>query len=326
MADPKFIMTPTGPFLKYRLDILKEVAPSVRDFIIIFTTKFSYPLYEEYHDFFDFVIMDEYRENDSFSMEYELFPEFKTEKEFLENFHDFYGHKTGVFYPWETHRFIFPYLMENNIKNFAIVDTDFIFRDNYQMLSEFFDTVPEGTLYMPSMSVDPHNRQWIWDGVQPKFPEINLKVKENSIDCDGFFRGFHFKTLQDMKLFYDIWCETIQTPVKAKQCHPHMLCWTDWIVPTLMQIFETQKGYNFHNLWDIINMKNFHNAPIGQHYTRVEDTIYVGPRGGWERWNFDYSDTSSIANFIKNNKESIINYYGPFYVTITDTHAFTKLR
>jgi hypothetical protein len=44
------------------------------------------------------------------------------------------------------------------------------------------------------------------------------------------------------------------------------------------------------------------------------------------RYGFDYSDTSSISNFIKNNKEALINYYDMFESTVTDTHVYTKYQ
>ena len=77
---------------------------------------------------------------------------------------------------------------------------------------------------------------------------------------------------------------------------------------------------------EIIYMKEFNKA-ICRHSTRPEDTIYVGPRHGWiSKHNFDYSDTTTISNFIKNNKEKLINYYGSYDVTITDTHIYTRMR
>lgn len=321
-----FITTLTGPFLKYRLDLIRKVAPSVKDYLIIFTDKFSYPFYHEHHDFFNFVFMDEYRAKNEFSMKYELFAKFTSEKDFLENFDDFYGEKTGVYYPWETHRFIFPYLIENEIKNFAIVDTDFIFCDDGAMLGSFFTKVPEGSFCMHSMGEDSVDRGQIWNEIQKRFTEIKLSSDQPLLDCDGYFRGFHFKTFEDMSLFYDIWNETIQYPIKNKDTHPHMLYHTDWIVPTLMQFFKENRNYSFYSLYDLIIMEGCKCRDLGRHYTRVEDTIYVGPRGGWEIYGFDYSDTTSIANFIKNNKRELINYYAPFDVELTESHVYTKLR
>ena len=204
-SKPKFITTLTGPLLKYRLDLLREISPEIREHIIIFTNKFSYQFYKQHHDFFEFVFMDEYRKKSKFSMEYELFPEFISEEEFLEKFSTFYGNKTGVYYPWETHRFIFEYLIEKGIKNFVIADTDTIYRNDKKMFESFFDRIPEGTFYMPHMGMEVNKRLDIWTEIQKKFPQINLIHNKDFIRCDGYFRGFHFKSTEDMKLFYDIW-------------------------------------------------------------------------------------------------------------------------
>ena len=322
---PKLIIPITGPLLKYRLDIIREVSPNVKDHLIIFTDKFSYDLYEEHHDFFNFVLMDEYRNKDSFSLKYELLPEWKTEKEFLEKFDSFYSNDTGVFYPWEIHRFIFDYLIENNILNFVITQSDFIFQNDSAIIKEFFDTIPQGTFYTPLMGKEPHNSNYIWSEIQNKFPQLKLKYDETLYATDGYFRGFYFNNVYDMKLFYNIWCEAIKIPIKNKSRHMTPLFYTDFIVPSLMQFFTKQKDYKLYDMYEFAFVKKF-GKDIGKHYTRVEDTIYAGEREQWKPHNFNYSNTSTVSNFIKNNKDQLKIYYGPFDTTITDKHVYTRMK
>lgn len=325
MNNSKFIIPVTGPLLKYRLDIIRKVSPNIKDYLIIFTDKFSYELYSEHHDFFNFVLMDEYRNKNSFSVEYELLPEYKTEEEFLEKFNDFYGNKTGVFYPWEIHRFIFEYLIENNILNFVITQSDFIFQNDIEMIDEYFKSIPQGTFYAPMMGKENHNSDYVWATIQEKFPQIELKYDKSLNSCDGFFRGFYFYNIDDMRLFYDIWNTAIEIPVKKKYRHMGPICYTDFIVPSIMQFFSKQKNYNFEDMHKYVFLRKY-NKNIGRHYTRVEDTIYMGKRTGWENHNFDYSDTRTISNFIKNNKKQLIGYYTPFDTTVTDKHVYTKMK
>ena len=128
-----------------------------------------------------------------------------------------------------------------------------------------------------------------------------------------------------MKLFYDIWNEAIKFPILDKVRHTVPMFNTDFIVPFIMQCFAKQTDYNFCNAHDFIFINKL-TTNIGIHYTRAEDTIYLGPRDTWYLYNFDYSDISTISSFIKNNKEQLLKYYATYFnTTITDSHVYTKL-
>ena len=326
MSGPKFIIPITGPLMKYRLEIIKEVSPNVIKHIIIFTDKFSYNLYKDYHDVFNFVIMDDYRNKDKFSIDNEHLLNCDTEEEYLSKFNDFYNHEKGIYYPWEIHRFIFEYLMENNITNFVITQTDFIFYDNSDMMEEFFKSVPKGSLYMPFMGEEGDKRNWLWDDLQKKFEQIEFKYDGTLRAADGYLRGFHFHSVEDMRLFYDIWSEAIKIPITKKYGHITKMAYTDFVVPWLMQVFAKQKNYTFKDMYEHILVKKF-NRYIGRHITRPEDTLYAGKRESWQHHNFDYSDVTSIKSFIKNNKDKLEKFYeGTFDVKITDNYVFTKLK
>lgn len=325
MSNSKFIMLATGPLLKYRLDIIREVSPKVKNYIIIFTDKFSYDLYSEHHDFFNFVLMDEYRINDEFSLKNELLLESKTEQDFLSKYSQFYGSHNKNYYPWELDRFIFPYLIENNIHNFVITQTDFILKNDEKVVEEFFNSIPKGTLLAPWMGESKGNE--IYDILQKTFTKFKLKDEEIFKNCDGFFRGFHFHNKEDMKLFYDMWCEAIKIPISLRMSHSYGKTFhTEFIISWLMKVFSVHKKYIFSDMHEYTYIKHL-NINIGKHYTRPEDTLYVGSREQWKHFNFDYSDISSIKSFISNNKKQLEEYYNgsPFDTQITDTHVFTKL-
>jgi hypothetical protein len=326
----KFIIQLTGPAVKYRLDILAKVCPELRHFLICLTNKESYELYKEYHNFFEFVIMDDYRSEYPISLEYETFPNYKTEDEFFAKVGTFYGSKTNRFYPYDIHRFIFPYLIENNILNFAISDTDFIVKNDFELLNKFFKSIPEGTMYGPwhgqdSSSLELKNK--FWKDVQEFFPTIELNAPFIRTQ-DGWMRGFHFKNKEDMKLLYDIWNKSLDTLFENQEYrqilvgHNGAVCQTEWVISYIIQFFEHQKKYSYVNCEKLLQVDNM---TIGRHYTRVEDTLYLGKREVWNYLNFDYSDVSNISNFIKNNKEQLYRYYdGTFKVEVTDTHVYTQ--
>lgn len=326
----KFVIQATGPILTYRLEILRKVCPVSRHFIIVLTNKFSYnEFYKNFHDFFEFVIMDDYRNDKPISLEFEQFPDFKTEEEFFQKIHTFYGNQTGKYYPFDIHRFIFPYLMKKNILNFAIIDSDFILVDDFNLLNDFFDNIPVGALYGPWHGEDAFKEERIkmWNIIQPNFPQIKL---DSSFlrTCDGWIRGFHFRNLEEMELLYNLWNSGLDVTFTNNMFGygSAIICQTEWVISHIMQFFENHLNYEFRDCYDFMSVKN-HNIKIGKHYTRVEDTIYAGPRDCWKHFNFDYSDTSTISAFIKNNKEPLRKYYeGPFkHVNITDNFVYTKL-
>jgi hypothetical protein len=334
-TNGKYIIQATGPLLTYRLELLREACPVAKDFLLVLTNQFSYDnFFKDFHDSFTFVIMDDYRKNHPISLEYEIFPEFMSEEEFLKNIHTFYGNSTGKFYPYDIHRFIFPYLIENKILNFALVDTDFIMVNDFNVLNDFFTHIPSGTVYGPWHGEDISQRpvkDIFWKELQPNFPQIKLESPFLRT-IDGWMRAFHFRNLEEMKLLYNIWNVALDKvyTTETEKLHGQntvIISSTEWVISHIMQFFEHNYGYGFYDCYKFMRVKD-HNIEIGRHYTRVEDTIYAGRRDCWSHFNFDYSNTTTISAFIKNNKESLRKYYeGPFKnINITDNFVYTSFK
>ena len=327
----KFIITLTGPLLKYRLAILKDACPNAKDYLLFFTDKESYQMYKEYHHFFDFVIMDDYRENYPISLKYEVFPNFKTEEEFLKNITNFYGEKTGNYYPYSISRFIFPYLIENDILNFSIICSDTILSNDADFLKTFFESIPSGCCYAPDRGTDNHGieiKTDFWqEKMQPLFPQIKIETPFMRA-CDGYIRGFHFRNKEDMKLFFDMWNTSTEQLFTSPKYHSingsnGIISEQEWISGHIMGFFEHQLNYQFVNDIDLTEIKGRKSM---YHCSRPDDTFYMGSRKSvWPQ--FDYSDRSSISSFIKNNKEELHKYYSgqPFQHEITDNYVYTRL-
>jgi hypothetical protein len=327
----KFIIAITGPLLKYRLAILKDACPNAKDYLLFLTDKESYQMYKEYHHFFDFVIMDDYREKYPFSLKYEVFPDFKTEEEFLKNISTFYGESTGNYYPYSISRFIFPYLMENNILNFSIICSDTILSNDADFLKSFFDSIPVGCCYSPDMGIDNHYidiKMNFWkESIQPLFPQIKLDTPFMRA-CDGYLRGFHFRNKEDMKLFFDLWntsTEHIFTIQNYRELGSNngLISEQEWISGHIIGFFEHQLNYIFKDAIDLTEIKG---KKCMYHCSRPDDTFYMNSRKGtWPQ--FDYSDRTSISSFIKNNKKELHKYYDgqPFQHEVTDNYVYTRL-
>jgi len=318
----KIIIPVTGPVVKYRLEIMKRAFPDLLDFIILFTNKFSYDLYTEYHDVFNFILMDDYQ--DDFSKENEVFPDYKTEEEYFNNIKSFNGAVS-----LDISRFIFPYLMENNIYNFIITETDFIIRNDVKWLEDFFNSIPKGTMYAPSIGEDAfNNNSLIWNNIQPHFKDIILEYNEPLKMCDGYLRGFHFNNREDMSLYYDIYCEAMKHAIVPEkiQLTGTKLYYTDYVSHTIMQIFQKQKKYDFKCMWDFTLKERQH---LAIHVCRPEDTFYSVKVSSWsDFYNLDHRNVTSIKEYIQKNKKQLKHYYEchGYQVELTDTHIFTSLK
>jgi hypothetical protein len=327
----KFVITITGPAMAYRLDILKKSSPDIiKDYIIIFTDEYSLPLYKDYHDVFTFVTMDKIRENYPISLQYEQFLNVPTEEELWAGLLNFYNGEDKKLYPYDIHRFIMPYMAEQNILNFTIVDSDMIFRNDTNMIKSFFEAVSPGVIFMPWFSEDTQGgkdlrESFIKENILFNFPQINFN-RESLKLADGFIRGFHFKNKEDLMLYFNLWNTSIEKifTTNSSWIGGNIILDLAWLSPYLMQYFEST-GYTFkdHNDFQYQNGINTY-----RHVTKPEDTFYFGERGGWLHHNFDYSDTTNVSSFIKNNKTQLEKYYNDFLevIEINDTHCYIKIR
>lgn len=331
----KFIITITGPIMMYRLDLIKRASPSIiKNNIIIFTDDFSLKIYKEkgYDKDFNFVSMDEIRKNYPISLKHELLLNVDNEEEYFDSLINFkfYSRDKKLFYPFDIQRFIFPYLIENNILNFVLIDSDFMFYNDESLIEKFFNRVPSGVLHTVFQGDHPNRDGFVKffnELVIPNFKQIDFPTNDFKMGAgDGFFRGFHFKNIQDMKLFFEVWNQTIEKLFTSEKYNFYVnsniqILDTSWICPFIMQYFKNI-GYKFHEYAEYTFFSDF-GVNIGRHLTRPEDTFYIGKR--WVNHDFVYDDIKTISDFIKKNKKPLTEYYNSHVsiLEITDTHVYT---
>jgi hypothetical protein len=332
-TNAKFVITVTGPLMMYRLDLMKKSSPNiVKDYLIVFTDKYSHEVYEKngYSEHFNFVIMDEIRRDYPISLEYERLLESPTEEDYLMNIRGFYNREKNRYYPYDIHRFILPYMAKKGILNFALICSDFILNNDLDIAQKYFDRIKPGSTYIHWLGEDVGNqerRDFFNKEIQPLFPHIKFDLPFYR-NADGFIRGFHFKNESDAVLLFEVWNKCIEKLFTDYSSYlgPHLgdvIQDTTWVCPYVMQYFQNL-GYEFFNSSDLLYINETH---AGIHLTRPEDTFYLGPR--WvETENFNYSDTGSISSFIRNNKKQLKSYYDKHTksVEITDTHVYTKIE
>ena len=344
--NAKFIMCLTGPAMKYRLELIREtLSEKIRKkWLLIFTDNYSYELYKDLHDDFNFIILDDIRKDYPDTFKYEILLNKNNVKDYFEEFIKFYNF-SGTFceegfsrlYPFKIHRFAFPYLIKNNILNFAIIDSDFNIIDDEEVIEEYFKRIKSGTLHCLYFHGQFRNnldhKEFIDKEMQSMFKNIDLS-DVMPFWADGFIRGFHFKNTEDMELFFNTWNDCL-----LKIIHNHYRLYGGnylinacWLVSTIMTIFE-KIGYKLINSWDFLDVI-FEDRPgkykVGLHITKPEDTLYFGSRAPWqERYGFDYLDVHDIQSFIEKNKKQLKYYYennGAEIKEITNTHVFVKVK
>jgi hypothetical protein len=339
-------MCVTGPAMKYRLEVIKgTLSEKIRKkWLLIFTDNYSYDLYKDLHNDFDFIILDDIRKDYPDTFKYECLLNKNNVKDYFEEFVKFYNLSGTLceegfrrLYPFEIHRFAFPYLIKNNILNFIIVCSDFSITNDEQVIEEYFKRIKSGTLHClyfhGQYRGDLKHKEFIQKELQPIFNNIDLSNAQ-PFWADGFLRGFHFKNIEDMGLFFKTWNDCILKiiPNHLDLYGGNYIIYACWLVPTIMTIFEKME-YKLINSCDFIDMA-FEGRPgtykIGLHITKPEDTLYFGGRSPWqERYGFDYSGVCDIESFIKKNKKQLKDYYenhGAEIQEITDTHVFAKVK
>lgn len=333
----KIAMFCFGTHMRYRFDLLIKACPSItKNFIIIFTTKYYYNLYKDYHTEFEFVTIDDLRKDNSVSLQNELCMEAPNDEEFFRKFSNFYQ-INGTLVPLYLQRYALKYFVEHNILNFVICDTDIVIKNNIDAIKNFFNNISKGTIYAwdqgcftKTSEIVKYVSDFLQITVAPLFPQLKFDPSMHQFrNDDGFIYGGHFHNSDDVMLLFNL-VDTMITESFSKRCI-HLFDSTYyhnfiWVFPAAYDLLSINLNYQYKAAQNVIHSDNYGNVMV--HKTRPEDTFYsVGPRPCWSQFLFDYSNITSIPKFIQNNKQQLKNYYACHLpvLEITDTHVYTYL-
>lgn len=339
MSDSKIILLGTGNILKYRIGLVDYAYPNVaKEKVIFFTNKCSYDdLSDYYKNQYNFVFIEDYTKNYPISQKYEKFLCESDEAEHHRKLRNFYSPTTGNLYPYHISRFIFLYLIENNIKNFVIGDSDYIFLDDVNEINKSLDFLKEGEFHFPFFGPkNPfHYINFCKEHLSEKYQNINFEVEE-FLTFDGFCKGFHFRSLEEMKLFFDLWNDTIEIILSN---YNKFIGFTEitvgtflnpeWITQYLSKVFESNFNYRLENTYSAFYSEEL-KINTATHISRPEQQLYYEGKesyGGYE--NFIYKDIDTVSDFIKQNRDALYAFYNNrapnyFELKITDTHVLLK--
>jgi hypothetical protein len=270
--------------------------------------------------------MDEIRNRYSNCLEKEIFMDSPNQEHFFKNLGNFYSPESGLLYPYDVQRFILPYLADNNIINFALIDSDLFLKDDVEFIKSAFNSINPKTLYNTWFNTNINASKRIYflnDCIKPKYKDIDFNI-DNPSDADGFIRGFNFENSEDVMLFFNLWnsvMEELLSDLKYREIYGGSIIMdTAWVCPYIMELFF-KMGYNKlgSEQFLVINGER-----LGIHCTRPEDTFYFGQRGYWDKYEFKYDNVNTISDFICKNKKQLETYYNNHIETIeiTDTHVY----
>jgi hypothetical protein len=326
-----------GTQMRYRFDLLLKSCPSItKDYIIIFTTKYYYDLYKDYHNDFEFVAIDDLRKDNAVSLQNELCIEAPNDDEYFKKYSDFYQFNVTAV-PFYLQRYILKYFAEHNILNFMICDTDMVIKNNVDAIKDLFNNIAKGTVYAwnqgrfeKTSEMAGYVSNFLQTNIQPLFPQLKFDMALQQFrNDDGFIYGGHFHNREDLMLLFNL-ADTMITEsfvnnykhlYGSPPCHNFI-----WVYPAAYDLLSNNLNYEYKDAQNIIHLPKYGNIMV--HKSRPEDTFhFYGQRPQWSHFLFDHSDITSIPKFIQNNKQQLKNYYAQHLpvLEITDTHVYTYL-
>lgn len=236
----------------------------------------------------------------------------------IQNFRKFcYDQEKFYLLPVNVLRFGIKDLAERNIKNICFIGNNVFMTDKQEIIDDYFSSIPAGTFHMPFIGVenDPvpciiHDH--LYDVLHEKFPNIIFPKTHNYIE--GFQFGAHFRTVDDMMLFYEIWDFIVeQYYIDSKNnwfniMGGNALGYTrfDDILGYVTKIFEVNFGYE-----SVGFLKYWNNSALGFHLTTPHDTWYYA--GGLPSWNLlpptDNDNIQTVDEYVKKYKNELILYF-----------------
>lgn len=297
----------------YRAALKKTIAKYMKEFpepfsfniLTDYVEDFQY-LKEQTDKCLDILDINEQRKAYDWSFELEPIPEAKTDREYTEQFRNNLRH--GKLFSYSLKRFVIPWMIEHNVTNFMIADTDvhiqminqdiktrqdyvdaFLTRNSLDNMPEF----TEDTNYCIGSSIyqtkEPLNVEFFND--LKALHNIDKEVPEWFYVNDGPFRFYHFKSVDDLQYFFDVWNDTVKmaaTDVKFDKTRGPVFLNDELFLAAIYSVLGIQVCPVNHIA---INIRH-----------RIEER-YVMPTMG----NFQLGNT--YEEFLELNKDELIAYY-----------------
>lgn len=220
----------------------------------------------------------------------------------------------GIVYPYGKHRFVIPWLIERGITKFAILDSDCIlnYNNNHAFIMDQLEQKCKNKNTLISLPMDfETDINVIWDNFGNIFEKYN--IQENSVKKygnkiklnDGWLRGFYFKDINFLKLYFNLWNEIL---IKSYDINFSLLKFATWTVAD--EWIHGILSYIFKDLYDIdtIDFVAEHER-IAKHVYHPENDYFVLHHNHLYSQMYKLETTESRIDFFNKNKEKLEYFY-----------------
>lgn len=297
----------------YRMSLKK----TIDKYIKAFPEPFSFTVLTDHVEDFEYLkqqtdkclaVLDinEQRKNYEWSFELEPIPEAKTDREYTEQFRN--NLRYGKLFSYSLKRFIIPWMIENKVTKFMMADADvhiqmvnpdiktrqdyadaFLAKNGLNNSQEFTDETNYCTGSSIFQTKDPLNVEFFND--LKALYNIDKEVPEWFYVNDGPFRFYHFKSVDDLEQFFDVWNDAVKMAATDGK-------------------YNRTRGPVFLNdelfLASVYSVLGIQACPVNHTAINIRHRIemrYVMPTMG----SFKLGNT--YEEFLELNKEELINYY-----------------
>jgi hypothetical protein len=321
----KFIKLLLGPvhFETRFLSFIKTNRDTLHNYVYLVD---NYHLYEPYKDLVEIIDLTEIAKNHAWSSEKEIpFAETDTTL-YMKNFVEHCCINKN-FLPSNVLRFHFLNSYDKNILNMMYVGNNIVLSNNQNTLDNFFNSTEPGTFTVPFLNFSPQpyfKGDYVSNLFKEKYP--TLIIPEDYWYFDGYQFGFHFKTKEDMILFYEMWDHLMHLyytdpNLNSHLGHPAGYTMFESFVGYVIRIFELNFDYKVAYLFDYWKKTGFHTS-------YPHDTwYYAGIRGGWERYGFRLDNTiTTVQDYVDANKEPLKQYFNQHGFELQNEPPYTLSR
>jgi hypothetical protein len=221
--------------------------------------------------------------------------------------------ENNIKFPYAFHRCILPWLAQNNITKFAILDADCLinYHNEFEtVLNYHYETLGDNkVIFGPTMVTPTHKEEFIKlsKDILNKYnidPNIIENIPPDYICLDGWLRGFWFDNPSDILLFYNLWDEILkesyqkQSVLINQNSHTFSDEWLHGLVSYIFtQISEVTITDPYYTGYRIAK----HIYHPENYYYHLHHQLYS--------CHYELKPSTSRKNFFSENKDKLIKFY-----------------
>lgn len=309
MKDFYYIYFPIGPqFIKTLISSFKWIPEGTNVIVLTNTPEF----FDNLNINFNLTVLDIDELSDDDSKENEPLIKEYDNNTFIEKLQE--NSRRGIIFPYGKHRFIIPWLLERDITNFVLLDSDCVlnYHNQHSNFIEYVNKNYENKNLLISIPIDfTTDINNIWEYFSEAFlkhgiTETEVKELGNDIKMnDGWIRGFYFNDKKLLKLYFELWNDILKLCYKKEHELLKFNKWTvadEWIHGLLGVLLKNK----FNILTEDISVGG---QRLVNHFYHPENDYFNLHHYNLYQNMFKLSSALSREEFFLKNKDKIITFY-----------------